>query len=249
LLTSLSFLLLLPVFGQLKWKGSLSSLCFLLFAGFMVGAHLNSGFNEKHPRPTSLLYVLDADTRQAEWATYDYQLSEWTSQFIKKERATDSALAENTLSSKYSTGFSYVSEAPLKSIQVPEIHTLRDTLIAGNRELTIKILPQRHVNRLEVYTNNTTLKNARVNGIELSPFYLAGRTGPRLFTHYISHNEPTTLDLTVAGDQPLELTLYEASNDLLEHPLFSVPQRPSSQIPKPFVLNDAILVKKTLRFD
>ncbi len=37
-----------------------------------------------------------------------------------------------------------------------------------------------------------------------------------------------------------------SSFDLLENPLFSVPKRPDALIPMPFILNDAVVVKKKL---
>jgi len=33
----------------------------------------------------------------------------------------------------------------------------------------------------------------------------------------------------------------------LDNPLFSIPERADNMIPKPFVLNDAIVVKKTIK--
>jgi len=45
------------------------------------------------------------------------------------------------------------------------------------------------------------------------------------------------------------LTFYEASNDLLSHPEFTVPPRPVENIPMPFVLNDAILTVKKVTFE
>src|SRR5690606_5490310 len=41
-LTSLTFFLLLPIFNTLRSKNRMAYLCFVLFAGFMVAAHLNS---------------------------------------------------------------------------------------------------------------------------------------------------------------------------------------------------------------
>jgi hypothetical protein len=102
---------------------------------------------------------------------------------------------------------------------------------------------------LEVFTNDVPIQEASVNGIPLSSFYLENRRSKKLVTHYISNNEYTELQLSIPADAILELTLYEASNDLLENPLFTVPPRPENSIPMPFVLNDAILVTKTLRFE
>jgi hypothetical protein len=123
----------------------------------------------------------------------------------------------------------------------------KDTTLNGIRTLEVGIFPQRNVNRLEVFTNATPIKKASVNGIELSEFYLKERKNSRLFTHYISDNDSTILALSIPAGTELELTLYEASNDLLAHPLFSIPKRPKDLIPMPFVLNDAIILKKTIR--
>lgn len=246
---TLTYLLLLPILGALKGKGHLGSLFFLLFTGFMVAAHFNSGFDAAHPRPSSLLYVADEDSGEAYWATYDQQLTEWNSQFLTARESTAMALAANTLSSKYGTGFSFTSNAPLKEIKMPVIEVLRDTVQEGKREITLKVIPKRPVNRLEVYSGNTPLQKVSINGLALSGFYLQERKGPRLLTHYISDNEATELQLTLEEGLPLELTFYEASNDLLEHPLFTVPNRPDTEIPKPFVLNDAILLIKSIRFE
>ena len=70
-----------------------------------------------------------------------------------------------------------------------------------------------------------------------------------LYYNIITNNNFTELQLEFPKDSVLELTLYEASNDLLTHPDFSIPERPKNSIPMPFVLNDAILTIKTLRFE
>ena len=247
LLTSLIFFLLLPVFGSFKAEWRPGRLCFLLFLGFMAGAHFDSGFDEEKPRPTSLVYLLDADQREAQWVTYDRQLSSWTAPYITEEDRQD--LAEHSLSSKYGTGFTFAAAAPLKGIDAPQVSSLKDTIIGDERILSLRIIPQRNVNRLEIHTSETPLKRVVVNGVSLSGHYLSARKGSELLTHFISDNSPTELEVAIPAGQPLELILYEASNDLLEHPLFTIPNRPEDQIPKPFVLNDAILVKKTIRFE
>ena len=129
-----------------------------------------------------------------------------------------------------------------------KVEKSRDTIIGNNRFLDICITPQRNVNRLEVYTNDIPIEKASVNTVALSDHYLKNRRKGRLLTHYVSNNEYTDLQLSIPKDSVLELTLYEASNDLLTNPQFSVPERPESNIPMPFVLNDAILVIKDHSF-
>ena len=249
ILTTLLLLLLLPIFGFYKKKNQLAYLGMILFVGFMLSAHFNSGFNADNAKPTSLIYVLDADENSAKWATYENQLSDWTAQYLGDTKEVPKKLADKTLSSKYSTGFTYVSEAPIKAIASPKIEKTLDTIIGSDRLLDICITPQRNVNRLEVFTNDISIKKAAVNKVELSEYFLDNRRRGKLITHYISDNEYTELNLTIPKEASLELTLYEASNDLLSNSLFSVPQRPEANIPMPFVLNDAILVTKTIRFE
>ena len=124
-----------------------------------------------------------------------------------------------------------------------------DTIVGGERMISLKVLHQRDVNRLEVFTNETPILKAVANGIDLSPYFLENRRGGRLLTHYVSDNDPTELQLYFPEGQPLELTLYEASNDLLRNPHFSVPARPENHMPMPFVLNDAVLLIKKVRFE
>ncbi|MEM7380938.1 MAG: M28 family peptidase, partial [Bacteroidota bacterium] len=247
--TSLTFFLLLPVFGFYKNKSRLALIGFLLFLGFMANAHFNSGFNEENPKPSSLLYVLNADNGKAHWATYERVLSDWTAQYLGADKKAPDQLAANTISSKYGTNFTYVSPAPLKEIQSPEVEMTRDTIMGDERIVVICIRPEREVNRLDIFTNPIKIKEASINGTPLSAYYLENREGGKLATHYVSNNDFTELKLSIPIGEALEMVLYEASNDLLSNKQFSIPARPEDNIAMPFVLNDAILVTKTYRFE
>ncbi|WP_285649889.1 M20/M25/M40 family metallo-hydrolase [Allomuricauda sp. NBRC 101325] len=244
-LTTLLFFLVLPFIGQLKNNGRLSYLFILLFFGFGIASHIQSNFNEKRPKPSSLLYVYDEKKDTSVWATYDQELIGWNGQFLGDNKRKPDA---ETISSKYRTNLSYIADAPKKDIPTPYIDKTLDTIIGPNRTIEICITPKRKVNRLEVFTTPVPLQAAKVNQIELSSHFLENRRS-KLITHYISNNDFTELALTFPKDSVLELTLYEASNDLLSHKDFSVPERPENSIPMPFVLNDAILTIKTLRFE
>ncbi|ASV29859.1 M28 family peptidase [Maribacter cobaltidurans] len=246
---TLTFFLLLPLFIRYRNKRGLAFLSFLLFLGFLVSAHMNSDFNKDNPKPTSLLYVWDVDKNESRWATYEKVLSDWTQQYIGADKKRPQDLSENTISSKYGSGFSYISDAPKKNILTPVIEIISDTIIGTKRSIELNVIPQRDVNRLEIFTNNTTISKATVNDIELSDYYLKGRRNGKLVTHYISENDTTKLLLEYPSEGNLELTFYEASNDLLDNPLFSVPKRPEDIIPMPFVLNDAILTIQKMRFE
>ena len=249
LFTSLLFFLLVGIFGFYEQKQRWAMLALILGFGFFIGAHLSSDFDAENPKPTSLLYVLDSNDGSAQWATYENVPSDWTSQYMGEDRKAPEVLSDKTISSKYSTGFTYVSEAPLKELEEPILEKSLDTIIGNSRILEICVNSQRKINRLEVFTNSIQLESASVNGIELDSFFLANRRSGKLITHYVSDDDDTEIYLSIPKDSILELTIYEASNDLLNHPQFTVPLRPEDNIPMPFVLNDAILITKTMRFE
>lgn len=248
LLTTLTFFLLLPLFGFYKYKNRFAWFGMVLFVGFMVSAHLNSGFSKEGAKPSSLLYVLNLDDKNANWATYDHYLNDWTAQYLGADKQVPQEGDARTLRSKYATNFTYMAKAPLKEIKAPMVEKLLDTVINEERMLKIKITPQRSVNRLDVFVNDIEIKSVSVNDVSLSKGYLENRKGNRLITHYISDNDATLLHFIIPKDSPLQLGMYEASNDLLKNPLFTVPERPANSIPMPFVLNDAIMTIQTISF-
>lgn len=250
LMVSLIFFLLLPLLTRFKNLLPLALLSFLLCIGFLVSAHMTAGFTPDRARPTSLLYVLNADSNTANWASYDKNVSEWNASYLIDNATAQTTSALNkTISSKYGSAFTFVSKAPIKTIPSPIISIVTDTIIGDKRNLQFVITPQRSVQRLELFTNAITIHEAFINDTALPNYYLKQRSSGKLVTHYISDNEPTRMRLQIPAGQVLELTLYEASNDLLKHPLFSIPKRPENAIPKPFVLNDAILTTKTITFE
>ena len=248
LLTSLTFLLLLPIVGPLKNKNRLALLAFVLCAGFMLSAHINSGFTKDKAKPSSLVYILDADEKKAKWATYDQVLYPWTSQYIDKNKSKPEDLNKETISSKYASRFSYTAEAPLKNILPPTVETTMDSIVGDKRVIRIRLTPQRPINRLDVFTNDVQVLKASINNIALSPYFLQNRPSNKLVSHFVSNNDYTLLECTIPKGEKLVLSIYESSNDLLENPLFSVPDRPEDNIPMPFVLNDAIIVTKKIKF-
>ncbi|MEW2920949.1 M28 family peptidase [Muricauda sp. ANG21] len=246
--TTLLFFLVLPFFSQLKNKSTLAYLFLFLFMVFGISSHLSSHFNEERPKPSSLLYVYNADENAAIWGTYDHSLIGWNNQFLGNEKRVPGPDEYKTLSSKYATKLTYIAEAPKKEITLPWIDTVRDTILGENRVVEICVTPKRDVNRLDVYTNSIALTSAKANRIQLSDEFLQKRRN-KLITHYITNNDFTELELSFPKDSVLELSFYEASNDLLSHKDFSIPKRPENSIPMPFVLNDAILTIKTIKFE
>jgi energy-coupling factor transporter transmembrane protein EcfT len=247
LLTTLCFALLLPLTARYPGKLTLG---ILSFTGFLIAffvAHLTASFTPDRAKPTSLVYLLNTDERNAQWATYERNVSGWTHDVMGADINEAGTSNIKIPGSKYNSRYTYTGRAEIKDIPGPVVTIEKDTTLGDTRFLKVGIFPQRDVNRLEVFTNGTPIKQALINGVELSPYYLRERKNNRLFTHYISDNDSTLLELSIPRGKELNLTLYEASNDLLEHPMFDIPPRPDEHIPMPFVLNDAVITIKSIR--
>ena len=250
--TVLLFGLCLPVFGFLKHKKRWSYLFFFFGMIAFFIAHLNSAFTPDTPKPNSLVYTLNTDDNTALWATYDTVLDNYTKNFIGEAPTEASALNSNTFGSKYATGFTYDSNAPVKAIPIPKIEVSNDTIIGDTRYFDICIMPQRNVQRMELFSDSTNhYKSFKINGIDAyrsegDSLVFRNRKHNRLFSFFVSKDETLDMQISVPKNQTTQLQLFEASFDLLDNDFFSIPKRSENMIPKPFVLNDAVVIKKTI---
>ena len=248
-LTVLLFGLLLPVFGVVTRKGLLSILFFVLSIGFFAKAHYASDYQLGKAKPNSLLYLLNADTNKAYWTTYDTNLDEWTKHYLGQNPVEAFELSTISIASKYKSTFSYMAEAPLKTLEKPTIEFLKDTVVGKNRFLKIRITPNRQVNRYDVFANeNVEIHNFKANGLTLwgQKTSKYERKGNKLLSYYVVDQLPLEIEFNVATSGVLDLSLLESSFDLLSNPLFSVAKRADWMIPTPFVLNDAVVIKQKI---
>ena len=116
-------------------------------------------------------------------------------------------------------------------------------------------MPQRDVQRMEVFSDSTNLfKSFKINGVDAyrakgDSLVFKNRKRNRLFSFYVEKGQMLDMQISVPINQITQLQLFEASFDLLENEHFSIPPRSPNMIPKPFVLNDAVLVKKTITIE
>lgn len=254
ILVVLIFGLLLPVFGFLKHKKRWSYGVLLITIILLLSAHFNSSFTKDNPKPNSLVYSLNADDNTAIWATYDQLLDDWTRNFLGDD---PDIVNENTdtFASKYGSGYTFTKSAPVKEIQHPYVEIKTDTVVGDLRHINMYISQQRPVNRMELFADRSIVfKDFNINGVDVykkndNANAFDNRWRNRLFSFYVSDNDPLILTFSVPKEQKTIFTLYEASFDLLGNAQFTVPKRQDDMIPKPFVLNDAILVKKTITID
>ena len=249
-LTVLSFTLLLPIFGSYFKKGIWAIVFILVSIGFFIKAHQASVYTNEKAKPTSLVYILNADTNKANWATYDTNLDEWTKIYLGEKPKVATSLNSIKLYSKYGSEFTFMADAPLTTFPKPTIEFLRDT-VKGNKHLyKIKIKPNRSVNRYDIFVaNNTKILTLKANGVQSIDFKnnIASKASGKLLTYYVVDNLPLELEFSTLISQKLDLDLVESSFDLLVNPLLKVKPRKQGMIPMPFVLNDAVIIKQKIK--
>ncbi len=255
LLVSLIFSLCISVFGFSRYKNRWSYILFAASFVFLILAHFKSGFNEERPKPNSLVYVYDADNDAAVWATYDHILDDWTRKFLTNQPDKAANFLNERFSSKYKTAFTFSKKANIKPLKTPYIDKQKDTIVGGLRHVKLFISPQRTVNRMEFFADSTytflafSLNGMKVEKPENAVSVFANRKNSRLFSYYITDEKFLEIEFIIPADQKTEFTMYSSSNDILSNSMFEVPERPNTMIPKPFVLNDAVIVKKTITLE
>jgi hypothetical protein len=224
-------------------------LCLLIAFGFFIGAHLNSDFSKTRQKPNSLVYYQNEEDGKSYWVTYDTVLDDWTKGYLGDTPEEASKYIGNAAGSKYNTSYTFAAQAPHKEIASFEILVTKDTLNTSERTVSFTLLPKRKVHQILLYTDTThVFKKLVFNGKEVSKDSLGNVFGSRsnngLLRYYIANNEPLEVTYITEGNEPVEFTALEYSFDLLEHPQFTINNRTKAMMPKPFVITDAIVVRR-----
>ncbi len=255
ILLVLLFGLLLPIFTQYAWKNWLAGLSLMLGVIFLGKAHLHSTFSAERPKPNSLVYLLNYDQGKATWNTYDHILDDWSRKYIDKTHKNSTP--QSIMGSKYGSGFTYSNPAPIKPIPRAKITVkkkVEDTLVTYK----ISLLPQRDFSRIILYSRyGHKMIGLKANGlkVKLQDRQSKIKTGGLAsYTRLISYYPTDKSALKLSFQLPMSvknptLRIYIASNNLLDNPWLELPQRQHTMMPKPFVLNDAIITRRTLVLD
>ncbi|MGX1024989.1 M20/M25/M40 family metallo-hydrolase [Psychroflexus sp. MBR-150] len=248
----LVFGLVYSFIGYLPFKKLLSRVLFLLGVAFLIVAHFNSGFSKTRPKPNSLVYLQDVDTKKAFWATYDQNLDAWNKGFFKNTIPIDST----SLQSKYKTRFNRKAIAPYINLSKSKYEITVDTISQNKVEVNLSIAPEIEIRRIEIYADKKyNFEHFEVNGQTADSIFSKNesyhifykRYQDRLLTYHVVNRE--NLIIQFKSKLPLpEFVIYESRFDLLDKAVFDVPKRSSHMIPKPFVVNDAIIIKRKIEF-
>ncbi len=249
----LLFGLLLPVFSSFKNKNKLGKLFLALSFLIFISASFKSGYNIDQKQPNSIIYVLDADKNEAYWASYNNKVDEFTEQFLG-ENPVKGSFDNTTTASKYGTKIQLHKKTEVKTIIQPKITILKDTIFDEFRHINLKITPQRDINRIELLALDTIyFKTFTVNGEMLSKpngSDFVFKSNNQILSYYFSNDDKyLNLDFSIPKEQKPLFIIYETSYDLFESMAFNIKPRTETMMPMPFIINDAIIVKKQINLE
>ena len=258
--TVLIFGLLLPVFSSYKEVKSLAKLFFLISILAFASAGFSSDYSKERKQPNSILYFFDADENKAYWASYNTKIDEFTKQYLGDD-PTKGTFVKNISTSKYGTNFKLYKNAKIANINQPKVEIIKDTVIGENRNISFKIIPQRRVNRIELISESPlhfiefSLNGEKLEKKENEEFLFNTKNKKHILTYYFTKND-TILDLkfVIPNNETPDLQIIESSYDLFKNNHIksikaNIQPRNEIMMPTPFVLNDAVVVKKDIKFN
>ena len=192
------------------------------------------------------MYFLDADANKSFWLTYDNIPDEFTKTYLTDKPKVAKGFDKFPLFSKYDSQFTLMNPADNIEVSKPEISFIKDSLSGEFRFLKIKITPTRNVNRYDIFANEKMtfydFRSNNVSNIEQKGKKLT-RKDRKILTYYVTNNMPLEIEFAINKKTVLDMDLLESSFDLMTNPAFEIKKRQPWMMPKPFVLNDAVVLK------
>jgi hypothetical protein len=225
----------------LKNKKSVSFITLISSIVFFLVAHFNSNFSKENPKPNSLVYYVDYDNKEAYWKTYDQILDDWSKPYFDN---TNQGVKNKEIpfESKYNTTFKHTAKAKYHEIPLAKIHHKTE-----NNQHSIQVQPLEVAHRISFFNlNNSPIDSLKINNKKLSYLNDYKNNKNRLLTYYVVDRQP--IEVNIFSKETLDIQVITSSYTLFKSNKLDVKTRSDNFIPKPFVLNDAIIQKRTIHF-
>jgi hypothetical protein len=203
----------------------------LVACAFILLGVWRSGHDIQHPKPDSISYWFDGDTRTASWISFDEKSDDWTSQFLsshpKADKVSIFATADGDAVLK--------APAPALSLSVPLIKTVEDSTVDGERALRLQISSPRHARVIWVIVRNAAVVRAALEGRKVQVGEADTRNRFWGFIFIGLPSEGIRLDVTVKAPDIPQFTVTDQSDGLPEVPGLSRKPRSGDRMSLPQV--------------
>jgi hypothetical protein len=213
--------------------------------GGLTGAGLAvDRFDENHPEPAHLMYVLDADTGTALWASEDDAPQEWTARYV-----TDRG-AKTKIPLPYRTDPKWSGPAEAVPLEAPEVTVLGSRNDGKVTVLELRLSSQRGADVLTLHADrpvqNATIAADDHPPVTSTPSY-PGDAGTEEWPYELRFYDPPAegirVTLRLPTGQPLRVGLSDYTVGLEEIPGFTEP--PPDVDRSTFHSSDLLIVGRT----
>ena len=252
--TTMLFVLAYPAVALWRinpwWERCLLAGSIVLF----VWAHGQSDFAPGREKPNSLLFYQDDATKKAHWVTYDAQLDPWVQSFIGDKPQPAEGLFESASMSKYARQYTYAASAPSIVLEPSTPTKTKDSIAQGQRHVRMTLTPQSPIDVLKIYADTAVyFHDLSFNGVVVAKdqdgFVFKNRKSENLLTFYLPPSDSLVIEYAAPVAQQTQFNVVEFSFDLMTDPQLNVAPRPDDTMTKPFVLNDAVVLRHRVSAD
>jgi hypothetical protein len=217
----------------------------LVSVALIVVANLQSGFDPAHPRPTSIMYSLNADSGKAEWISIGEVSDSWTAQFLGAQpRHIPFEIVPGMTVGALS------AEAPVVDVAPPAATVVDDATEGGIRTLRLRVTSSRRPWATTITAKSEGgIRSATVGGRR---FDLTARPPDQRKTWSLSYlalpEEGVDLSLELVPGEQVTLLVGDTAHGLPTTPGKTFRARPADSMPSTVDMTDSILVTKTFRY-
>jgi hypothetical protein len=173
-------------------------------------------FDAQHPKPTQLMYALDADNGTARWISDEPTTQKWTGQFVSGALHTVNDTLPTYGPEQVRTG-----TAQAASLPAPALVLESDSRAGDTRKMTLRLTPQRAVRLVTLHVDAATpVLAATVGG---QPVPVGAAANSKWGFGFVFHGPPTTgveISLTVRASGPVTFRAMDGSDGLSDLPGF-----------------------------
>ncbi|MGY1603739.1 M20/M25/M40 family metallo-hydrolase [Geodermatophilus sp. SYSU D00815] len=244
--TTIGALALLPAFELLFPEGrrlgavAVPGVAVVVAAACTAAGLVVDRFDERHPVPTQLVYVLDTDAGQAWWASAEADPGAYTDLYMDVRQPLPAEYPYLRTEEDLWTG-----EAEVADLPAPAVETVTDRATGATREVTVRVVPQREGVRfvtLDLDAGGGTVVAARAEGRDV-PEEALGESALWLTFHALPA-DGLEVTMTVEGGGALDLRVMDGSNGLDGLPGFT--PRPAGVDAAGSHSSDLVLVAATV---
>jgi hypothetical protein len=217
------------------WFAAAGAVCFVIVA-FTVRNSVD------HPLRSTLVYAENADSSEAWLGTPGYATNAWTSGVVRKEMQTPAWTARLLEDAARFTG----REVQRVQLAAPNAVLLRDTLMEGTRQLTLRVTAPEGTTGLVMHARGAKVLKSSIDGRVVDTTRYRHHAQGWAIQFWAVPDTGTTIALSIPTGAHIDFDLSARRLGLPAIPGLTIPPRPPDVVPSQ--TGDVSIVYRQFRF-